>query len=98
MNSLVAFLLSLSDQRVACHAGIFDNPEIPLPFGQDAAASKTGQESTVAKDIVKTLPATGIGGLGAIGKPCFPNTGDLFGTLDTSNPMTLDQARAAIFN
>ena len=97
MDSLVAFLLSLTDQRVACHSGVFDHPELPLPFGAtDDGATKA--DGIVAKDIVKILPATGTGGLTAVGKPCFPNTGDLFGTLDASNPMTLDQARAAIFN
>ena len=98
INSVVAFLLSLTDQRVACHAGVFDHPEIQLPFGQDDVANKSGQEAVVAKDIVKTLTATGVGGLTAVGKPCFPNTGDLFGTLDASGGMTLDQARAKIFN
>ena len=29
--------------------------------------------------VVRKLPATGAGGLRAIGKGCFPNTGSLFG-------------------
>ena len=68
-----------------------------VAFGQDDVLNKTGAESKVANDIVKILPATGKGGLPGVGKPCFPNTGDLFGTLNTSDHTTLDTARNAIF-
>ncbi len=73
MDDLIQFLLSLTDQRVACHSGVFDHPQLPLVIGQrDSPAIGTHR----AKDIVATLPAVGEGGF----KVCFPNTGDLFGT------------------
>jgi hypothetical protein len=75
-KALVAFLLSLSDDRVACHAGPFDHPELPLSFGHaDQAKDKTKR----AKEILANLPAVGDKGLPGIGKPCMPNSGDLFG-------------------
>jgi hypothetical protein len=78
-SDLVAFLLSLTDNRVACQAGIFDHPSLPLPNGHP----DDGQPATIGEpimpDIVVTLPATGVGGLPAEGKPCLSNSGDLFG-------------------
>jgi cytochrome c peroxidase len=82
MDYLVAFLLSLTDERVACHAGVFDHPELPLSMGH-AEAAQTG--SQLAQDVVKTLPATGSTGFKGIGKTCFPNTGDLFGSINLSD-------------
>ncbi len=77
IDYLVQFLLSLTDERVACHSGVFDHPELPLPLGQeDVAVGRT----SVARDIVRVLPAVGRSGLVAAGRSCFPNTGDLFGT------------------
>jgi cytochrome c peroxidase len=80
-DDLVAFLLSLTDNRVACQSGPFNHPSLPIPNGHpdDGQPLSTG-EPTVP-DIIATLPATGIGGLPAEGKPCFPNTGDLFGEM-----------------
>ncbi len=81
-EDLVQFLLSLTDNRVACHSGVFDHPSLPIASGQmDAAKAKTQQ----AKDVVVTLPAVGQQGL----KVCFPNSGDLFGTLNASDPRRL---------
>ncbi len=77
MDYLVQFLLSLTDDRVACHSGVFDHPELPLPLGQEDVA--VGR-SSVARDVIRTLPAVGKSGLRAVGKNCFPNSGDLFGT------------------
>lgn len=82
MDYIVAFLLSLTDERVACHAGVFDHPELPLSMGHTEAAQAGLQ---LAQDIVKTLPATGSTGLKGIGKVCFPNTGDLFGSVNISD-------------
>ncbi len=79
MNDLVEFLLTLTDDRVACHSGVFDHPELPLVIGQ----RDTGQPGTpLARDIIATLPATGKFGLKAVNGECFPNTGDLFATLN----------------
>lgn len=82
MDDLVQFLLSLTDQRVACHSGVFDHPELPLVVGHRDIPKGGSQR---AKDIVATLPAVGQRGL----SNCFPNTGDLFGTLNRSDPRKL---------
>ncbi len=75
IDDLVQFLLSLTDQRVACHSGVFDHPQLPLVIGhRDSGVSGTQR----AKDIVVTLPAVGQAGM----KTCLPNTGDFFGTLN----------------
>ena len=89
MDFLVQFLLSLTDDRVACHAGVFDHPELPLIMGhEDVAVPGTH----LAKDITRILPAVGKAGLKAIGKPCFPNSGDLFGSLNKTDPRPLQTA------
>jgi cytochrome c peroxidase len=95
MDYLVQFLLSLTDDRVACHSGVFDHPELPLPMGHDDAV-KPGTQ--VARDIVRLLPATGQGGFKAIGKACLPNSGDLFGTLNKSDPRPLQVAFEALMD
>ena len=78
MDDLVQFLLSLTDQRVACHSGVFDHPQLPLVVGhRDSGASGTQR----AKDVVVTLPAVGQAGM----KTCLPNTGDFFGTLNVTD-------------
>ena len=82
IDDLVQFLLSLTDDRVACHADVFDHPELPLVIGQRDTA-RVG--SNRAKDIVATLPAVGRSGFAN----CFPNTGDLFGTANASDPRRL---------
>lgn len=86
IDNLVQFLLSLSDERVACHSGIFDHPELPLPMGH---LEKPVTGTQFARDIVRVLPAVGSGGLKGIGKPCFPNSGDLFGSVNTYDPTPL---------
>jgi cytochrome c peroxidase len=49
---LVAFLLSLTDDRVRYERAPFDHPELPLPAGQDAAGA----------DIITPIPAVGAAG------------------------------------
>lgn len=68
--NLVAFLKSLSDERVACQSGPFDHPELAIFQGH-------GTDSLLAKldDNVVYWPATGSAGLTAIGKPCLANAG-----------------------
>ena len=86
MDDVVAFLLSLTDERVSCHAGVFDHPELPLSMGHLELAA-TG--SQLARDVVRILPATGRGGLKAAGKACFPNSGSLFGSVNALDPRPL---------
>ena len=71
-DALVAFLLTLTDNRVACHSGVFDHPELIVFMGNVDAPSPIN--SPVAQDIKVKLPAVGSSGL----PTCFPNTGDLF--------------------
>ena len=78
IDDLVQFLLSLTDQRVACHSGVFDHPQLPLVIGHRDSAASGSQR---AKDIVVTLPAVGQAGM----KTCLPNTGDFFGTLNVTD-------------
>lgn len=84
--ALVAFLKSLTDNRVACHAAPFDHPSLPLSLGHvenfNGGAAGPG-DGTRGTDQVKTLPATGANGLTDNGKPCFPNSGNLFGETQT---------------
>lgn len=88
VNALVQFLLALTDERVACHAAVFDHPELPLPMGQLKAAGHPGGP---AYDIVRVLPAVGADGLKGIGKPCFPNSGDLFGSVNKADTTPLQK-------
>jgi cytochrome c peroxidase len=53
--ALVAFLLSLTDDRVRYQQAPFDHPELPLPVGQDAAGA----------DLMTTVPAVGAAGAAA---------------------------------
>ncbi len=76
MNSIVNFMTSLTDQRVACHQAPFDHPALPLTMGNQNVASSS--ISAQAKDVLATLPAVGSTGLPGIRKPCFANSGDLF--------------------
>jgi cytochrome c peroxidase len=77
VSDLVAFLKSLTDNRVACHAGPFDHPALPLSNGYTGVLLSDGRTA----EAISTLPATGISGLTAEGKPCFPNAGNLFGDM-----------------
>ncbi len=77
-DALVAFLLSLTDPRVACHSDVFDHPELILFLGNNPVPAEPG--SLMAQDIKVRLPAVGRRGL----KTCFPNTGDLHGDLQTA--------------
>jgi cytochrome c peroxidase len=86
MDDLVAFLLSLTDERVACHSGAFDHPELPISMGHLELASTNSQ---MARDVVRILPATGRFGLKAAGKACFPNSGSLFGSVNALDPRPL---------
>jgi cytochrome c peroxidase len=51
-NSLIAFLIALTDDRVRFQQAPFDHPELILPSGQDSTGA----------DITTTLPAVGAGG------------------------------------
>jgi len=83
--ALVEFLKELTDNRVACHAGPFDHPELPLSVGLSSVSSGLSSITPArAIDLIGVLPATGKGGLTAEKNsqgplPCFSNSGNLFG-------------------
>jgi len=69
---LVAFLLALTDSRVACHAAPFDHPELVVTNGQKL----TGGTGTKAADA--RLRLREVGKAGYANGVCAPNTGNLF--------------------
>jgi hypothetical protein len=77
IDDVVNFLLSLTDPRVACHSDVFDHPELVLFLGQNPVPATLG--SVKSADIKVLLPAVGRRGLAT----CFPNTGELFGELQS---------------
>jgi cytochrome c peroxidase len=77
LDAVVAFMLSLTDERVRCDSAPFDHPELRVPNG----SSKTDRDGDgMADDVMALIPATGAGGYQADGKAalCLPNTGNLF--------------------
>ena len=64
-TQLVAFLLALTDNRVACDQAPFDHPNLPIPAPGGTL-------------VQFNLPAVGSSGLGGIGRTCRPNSGNLF--------------------
>jgi cytochrome c peroxidase len=77
LDAVVAFMLSLTDERVQCDSAPFDHPELRVPNGQ---RNSDRDGDGVADDIMALIPATGAGGYTADGKPelCLPNSGNLF--------------------
>jgi hypothetical protein len=59
---LVAFLKSLTDDRVRCHAAPFDHPELTISNGNDPATAPNGAN---AAEKTITLAAVGKTGIGA---------------------------------
>jgi hypothetical protein len=59
--ALVAFLLSLTDERVVLEQAPFDHPELPVPEGQDATGA----------DILSTTLVSAVGSAGAAPLPRF---------------------------
>jgi hypothetical protein len=78
VDDVVNFLLSLTDNRVACHSDVFDHPELVVFLGQNPVPAAPG--SLKSADIKVLLPAVGRRGLAT----CFPNTGELFGELQNA--------------
>src|SRR6266849_4687863 len=60
--ALVAFLKSLTDDRVRCHAAPFDHPELTVSNGNDPAAAPNG--ANAAENTI-TIAAVGKNGIGA---------------------------------
>src|SRR5262249_46072145 len=78
VDDVVNFLLSLTDNRVACHSDVFDHPELVLFLGQTPVPPGTNPIQSADRKVL--LPAVGRRGLAT----CFPNTGELFGNLQSA--------------
>jgi cytochrome c peroxidase len=72
-DALVAFMQSLTDERVRCSRAPFDHPELLIPDGHKAGVYKA--DGRVA-DRLRILKATGAAGYGSAS--CPANTGNLF--------------------
>jgi len=75
-DQLFEFLLALTDDRVACMKPPFDGPELPILQGPSGSADPAHPERSL--DRTGGIPATGAGGLPALGLPCAGNAGSLF--------------------
>ena len=95
MDDLLQFLLALTDERVACHSDVFDHPALPLPVGQRPPLVRQAG-NPLARDKLVTLPETGKLGLRAVTGECFPNSGDLFGSVNKTDPRALQSTFKSI--
>jgi cytochrome c peroxidase len=75
--ALLAFLRSLTDQRVACMQAPFDGPELILVNGHKA--TDTNRNGEADPNLVR-IPPTGAAGRQADGRACIANSGELFDT------------------
>jgi cytochrome c peroxidase len=74
-SDLVAFLKSLTDDRVRCHAAPFDHPELTVSHGVNAAAPPTADGKAAENSM--TIVSTGSGGLPAKRCAAMPNAGNV---------------------
>jgi hypothetical protein len=75
IDAIVAFMKTLTDERVRCDAAPFDHPELPVSNGHTASDNDKNKK---ADDIMATIPAVGNSGYSIASGLCLPNTGDLF--------------------
>jgi cytochrome c peroxidase len=73
-SDLVAFLTSLTDDRVRCHAAPFDHPQIKVSNGADPYLAGVGGK---AADIVLNVTQTGQTGLAPAKCAAMPNAGNV---------------------
>jgi cytochrome c peroxidase len=73
-SDLVAFLRTLTDDRVRCHAAPFDHPGLTVSNGANPAADPNGAK---AADITFTLAAVGQNGLAPAKCAKMPNAGSV---------------------
>ncbi len=67
--NLVAFLKTLTDERVRCESAPFDHPQILLPEG--STSSSSAGDATQAQGLTTDIPAVGLGGRPARGLACL---------------------------
>lgn len=71
--AVVAFLKTLTDDRVRCEQGPFDHPSLRVQHGTEGnelALADTNGDGKIAEEHVE-LPAVGTSGLPGIGKTCL---------------------------
>jgi hypothetical protein len=68
-NEVVAFLLSLTDERVRLEQAPFDHPEIFVPANGRAPLSTGSRVGFVGNASFQQIPAVGVGGRQAEGLP-----------------------------
>ncbi|MBT0652765.1 cytochrome-c peroxidase [Geomobilimonas luticola] len=68
-NALVAFLLSLTDERVRQEKAPFDHPQIFVPNGHEAKVAGDPKRTRVLADRTLEIPAVGAAGRQAQGLP-----------------------------
>lgn len=73
--ALIAFLLALTDERVACEEAPFDHPSLIVPNGH---SNSDLDADGLADDRVIELPEIGASGRQVENYDCIDNTGDLF--------------------
>jgi len=84
IDALVAFLKTLTDQRVQCDLAPFDHPQLFVTnghVGEDNAnltvIGQIGKQDGLADDNVFVLPEVGANGYTQASGLCVPNAGDL---------------------
>lgn len=72
-SQIVAFVKSLTDDRVRRDAAPFDHPELRIPNGHTGGTGSVVSENGRARDTVMTLPAVGRNGTAGAARPNFLN-------------------------
>jgi cytochrome c peroxidase len=76
IDALVAFMLTVTDERVRCDVAPFDHPSLVVPNGHATADRNFDGH---ADDLSFELPAVGAAGYtGSRARYCLPNAGNLF--------------------
>jgi hypothetical protein len=73
-DQIVAFLKTLTDDRVRCEQAPFDHPEISIPIGAKVKKGMLEQDSKnpgQSKDQKELIPAVGAGGRPGSALPCL---------------------------
>jgi len=70
-NQIIAFMKSLTDDRVRRDAAPFDHPELQIPNGHPGNQASVTVDGAHAKDELVTIPAIGRGGAAGLATPNF---------------------------
>ncbi|WP_424361470.1 cytochrome-c peroxidase [Methylocystis parvus] len=70
-NQIIAFMKSLTDDRVRRDAAPFDHPELQIPNGHPGNQASVTVDGAHAKDQLVRIPAIGRGGAAGAARPNF---------------------------